>query len=212
MALAVFRDLITSVGPDKHDSSSTFARLIQLTADANTERMSAAHIDETALKALSALPKQFNNKYFYGAWIKQLIGAGEVDGAADVAELMHERGIRLDAKHLNGIVGAWFRNGTKSAQLKAEDFAWAMVHARIALVRKQDYQSQVPSLPSSTHDSAGCGPQPNTRNFRNDHASHIFTKSYGCSGTSDTSLPSSISARCNDRDILAIAPALHDPI
>ena len=153
MALAVFKDLISSLGTEKDDSVSIFARLLHSTSDANTEMVSAAHIDDTALKALSAVPRQFNNKYFYGAWIKQLIGVGEVDGAADVAELMHERGIKLDAKHLNGIVGAWFRNGTKSAQLKAENFAWAMVHARIELARKQDYQSDIAALQSPGNDS-----------------------------------------------------------
>ena len=137
MALAVFKDLMISLTPGADDSVTLFANLVQSTGVSQSS-ISAEHIDQSALKALLAFPKKLNNKYFFGAWIKQLIGKGNVDGAADVVELMYERGVRLDAKHLNGLIGAWLRQGNKAAQQNAERYAWAMVQARIQMVKRRE--------------------------------------------------------------------------
>jgi hypothetical protein len=66
--------------------------------------------------------------------MKKLIGMGEVDSAAKVIELMYERGVRPDSKHLNGILAAWLREGNAIARAKAEQLGWSMVQQRIDLV------------------------------------------------------------------------------
>lgn len=145
MALAIFKDLMLALGPSKYDSMSLFNQLSRPGECAQAKDLSAEKIDQAALQALLAFPKALNNKYFFGAWIKQLIGSGNVDGAADVVELMYERGVPLDAKHLNGVVGAWLREGSKASQKKAEHLAWAMVHRRVQVVqqRRKDIDSSI---------------------------------------------------------------------
>ena len=137
MALAVFKDLMISLTPGTDDSVTLFTNLIQ-SPGVSQNSICAEHIDQSALTALLAFPNRLNNKYFFGAWIKQLIGTGNVDGAANVVELMYERGVRLDAKHLNGLIGAWLRQGNRAAQQNAERYAWAMIQARIQMVRRRE--------------------------------------------------------------------------
>lgn len=96
-----------------------------------------------SLAALLVLPKSYQNKFFYGSWIKKLIGNGEVDAAAAVVELMYERGVKPDARHLNGIIGAWLRDGSPSSKKKAEEMAWAMIQARIGFVQRRSEMASV---------------------------------------------------------------------
>jgi hypothetical protein len=45
--------------------------------------------------------------------------------------------VKPDARHLNGIIGAWLREGSPSSRTKAQEMAWAMVQARIGFVQRR---------------------------------------------------------------------------
>jgi hypothetical protein len=62
---------------------------------------------------------------------------------------MYERGIRPDARHVNGIIGAWLREGSKTSRIKAEQMGWAMVNARIEFVRHRQMGFKGKSLVDS---------------------------------------------------------------
>lgn len=89
-------------------------------------------------RALAKLPSEFNNRHFFGSWTKKLIGAGELDSVKKVFDLMQERGIRPSPIHMNGLIGAWLRNGTEKSQIMAEELAWKMIQARVDFVRERD--------------------------------------------------------------------------
>jgi hypothetical protein len=63
---------------------------------------------------------------------------------------MYERGVKPDARHLNGIIGAWLRDGSPSSRKKAQEMAWAMVHARIGFVQRRAEISTLSSYSGST--------------------------------------------------------------
>jgi hypothetical protein len=106
--------------------------------DLRSFKLTPAETSWTSHEAFTTLPREKQNKYFYGSWIKKLIGDGEVDWAAQVAVLMYQRGIVPDPRHVNGIIGAWLRSGTTLNQRKAEDLAWKMIGARNDFVRARE--------------------------------------------------------------------------
>ncbi|ETN37040.1 uncharacterized protein HMPREF1541_08029 [Cyphellophora europaea CBS 101466] len=132
MALAVFKDMLATRRWKSSESMQLYQKILGK-SDAPTED----NINRIGLTALLALPHAFKNKFFFGAWIKWLLGEGKVDDAGLVVELMQEKGIRPDARHLNGIIGAWFREGTPAARAKGEQMGWGMIHARIRQVQQR---------------------------------------------------------------------------
>jgi hypothetical protein len=78
--------------------------------------------------------------------LKKLIGEDELDAAQRVLELMFERGIPLDARQVNGLIGAWVRKGSGNGMARAEEMAWKMINTRLAAIdaRKTRYQLQEP--------------------------------------------------------------------
>ncbi|KAI4849671.1 hypothetical protein E4T44_02494, partial [Aureobasidium sp. EXF-8845] len=138
-ALAVFRDMMLR-GPDKSVSEDflgasgqneayqqVFERMERLTHGANDPEQ----INALSLKALSALPLPWQNKFFYGSWLKKLIGMGQLEAATKVVELMYERGIEPDAKHVNGLIGGFFRSDVKELEDRGEQMAWKMIERRL---------------------------------------------------------------------------------
>jgi pentatricopeptide repeat protein len=127
MALAVFKDMLAS-----KDTSSESMRIFQsLMGDAEPTEEA---INRIGLTALLSLPRTVNNKFFFGAWVKWLLGANKVNDAGMVVELMQERGVKPDARVLNGMIGAWIRDGSKASVDRAEQMAWGMINARIQKV------------------------------------------------------------------------------
>ena len=144
MALAVFKDMLLDRidARSQHGSLSSFRTLVGQVQKMQSAAITERDVSKISLAALTVLPRFLQNKYFFASWIKNLIGRGEIEAAAQVVELMYERGVRPDAKHLNGIVGAWFRNGRKESVQKAEQMAWAMINARIDFVHSRRQQQQ----------------------------------------------------------------------
>lgn len=131
-ALAVFRDMMLC-GSSSNKTQTFFNTAVSRIEQFASE--SAKEVNEVSLEITKHLPRRFQNKFFYASWLKRLIGMNEVDAAAQVIELMYERGISPDAKHMNGIIGAWLRDGSVSARRQAEDVAWTMIKKRVDFVQ-----------------------------------------------------------------------------
>ncbi|KAI5305273.1 translocation protein S66 [Ascosphaera pollenicola] len=128
-ALAVFKDMMVTHREKEHDSVARYTASVGPWK--KIEDVRASDLTKMSLGALTILPKSLANKFFFASWIKKLIGMGEIDNAAKVIELMFERDIRPDAKHLNGLIGAWLRTPGSKNRLKAESLAWSMVQERV---------------------------------------------------------------------------------
>jgi pentatricopeptide repeat protein len=103
-----------------------------------TNDISAPKYDSLMSRAVGRLPPKFNNKFFFGKWMKKLIGEGELEDAHRVLEVMRSRGLRPDAKHVNGLIGAWLRTNKPSNRQLAEDMAWSMIATRLEFVKNRE--------------------------------------------------------------------------
>ena len=135
LALAVFKDLMLENDP--LESRKFYNSSAGVMTDLQSRSIDMSELNKVSLTALTVLPRRFQNKYFFASWIKKLLGMGETASAASVVELMFERGIKPDAKHLNGIIGAWLRNGSTKDKERAEQMGWAMIQERLAFVYKR---------------------------------------------------------------------------
>lgn len=138
LALAIFKDMFMLRARSPTDSWKIFKSMSKKLG--NSQLTSEDQVSKIGLASLAFLPKTFHNKFFFASWIKWLLGEGQVDEAALVVELMYERGIRPDARHLNGIIAAWLREGSPATAEKAEATAWAMIRARIAMVKSRNHE------------------------------------------------------------------------
>lgn len=147
MALTVFKDMVLDKAAPRYQSYESLASFIRLVAYVGKLQSSAIteqEINRISLTALTVLPRFLQNKFFFAAWLKKLIGLGELDAACKVVELMYERGIKPDAKHVNGIVGAWLREGSEPSRHRAEQMCWAMINARIDFVSARETKNLIP--------------------------------------------------------------------
>ncbi|KAI4247756.1 MAG: hypothetical protein L6R40_001342 [Gallowayella cf. fulva] len=144
MALAVFKDMMLNGRKSQSNSNQLYKTSLTLLETLQSKSASPSELITVSLSALTTLPREYQNKFFYGSWIKKLIGMGETQAAVSVIELMYERGVTPDAKHVNGIIGAWFRSGQPSQKEKAEQLGWAMIQRRLKVVseRRGEERSQ----------------------------------------------------------------------
>ena len=148
LALAVFKDLMLSNKESRFSSIELLRTSLGIVGELHNRSIDSIELRKVSLTALTALPRSYQQKFFYASWMKKLIGMGEVDSAAAILKLMHERKVKPDAKHLNGIIGGWSREGSTESQEKLEQMGWAMVKARLNLVR----QRQGPTSPATARD------------------------------------------------------------
>ena len=151
LALAVFKDMMLTGKQTDQGSIELYRNAASLIGKSQSTAITPEDLNKISLAGLIALPKRFQNKFFYGKWLKKLLGMGEADAAATVIELMYERGVRPDTKHLNGIVGAWLRTGNDRDRETAEKMAWAMIHERLDLVNRRGHHDafNTPDMPSA---------------------------------------------------------------
>ena len=112
------------------------------------------------LKGKTKLPAQVANRFFFGKWLKRLIGAQDLDGAYKVVCYMEQRGILAAAIQLNGLLAAWMRTRTADNVEKAEKLGWAMVRSRLMFVdlrRRQEAMAQWPIQLRAVGETAGSG-------------------------------------------------------
>ncbi|MCJ1481010.1 hypothetical protein MMC06_001166 [Schaereria dolodes] len=137
IALAVFKDLMLSGQESCYESRELYKTSLGVVGILQSKSINMAELTEVSMTALTVLPRRFQNKFFYGSWMKKLLGMGEINAAALVVELMYERGVKPDSKHLNGIIGAWLRSGGMQNKTKALQMGWAMIQERVNFVRKR---------------------------------------------------------------------------
>lgn len=149
LALAVFKDLMLTGEQTDQGSIELYEKAASLIGKSQSSAITPEDLNKISLTGLIALPRRFQNKFFYASWLKKLLGMGEVDAAATVIELMYERGVRPDSKHLNGIIGAWLRTGSRRDSETAEKMAWSMIHERLDLVNRRGHcdASETPDMP-----------------------------------------------------------------
>ncbi|OXV09325.1 hypothetical protein Egran_02915 [Elaphomyces granulatus] len=147
LAVAVFKDMMVTGKDPRDDSTSLYRAALGLAGNLQASSISEHEVNKVSLSALTILPRRFQNKFFYASWMKKLIGMGEVDSAALLAELMYERGVRPDAIHLNGMIAAWIRRGDAKSRDTAERLAWAMVQQRIDIIRTRGSPQQASEAP-----------------------------------------------------------------
>lgn len=158
IALAVFKDMMLTGQSTDEGSLELYKKSLSIMGRAQSSAVIVEDLNRISLTGLIALPRKFQNKFFYGSWLKKLIGMGNTDAAAQVIELMYERGVKPDSKHLNGIVGAWFREGSMSERDRAETMAWAMIHERLDFVSARQ-RGQTPRSSRPRTDSGLTVPQ-----------------------------------------------------
>lgn len=147
LAIAVFKDMMVTGKDPADDSTALYKSAVGFAGNLHASSISERQVNRVSLSTLTLIPRRFQNRFFYASWMKKLIGMGEVDSAASVIELMYERGVKPDSKHLNGLMAAWLREGSPSARTKAESLAWAMIQQRIDLVwDREKIPGQAPRL------------------------------------------------------------------
>ncbi|KFY01514.1 hypothetical protein V490_00871 [Pseudogymnoascus sp. VKM F-3557] len=141
LALAVFRDMMLTndQAAKNYDSLVLYPRFVGLkgTRPLESFQLGPEETSWTRSNPLTILPPKFRNKFFFGSWIKKLVGDDEIEWASQVVDLMSQRDIRPDATYLNGIIGAWFRSGSAENEKKGTTMAWKMIAARLEFVRNR---------------------------------------------------------------------------
>lgn len=138
LALAVFRDMMLQGSENirrgffnqkKQEEmyKAVFNRIHVLRSSSSN----VTEVNNVSLAAMSALPHQWQNKYFYGSWMKKMIGLGQLDAASKIVELMYERGVAPDTKHINGLLGAFLRSDDPTLQERGLSLGWSMIQQRL---------------------------------------------------------------------------------
>lgn len=138
LALGVFKDMMLTGDQSLADRDSVAPYRDGVRSAAPLSIVAVTERDWQGPELLASLPARFNNKFFFGKWIKKLIGEGELDLAKKVFDLMQDRGIVPSPIHLNGLIGAWFRDGRESYNQLAEETAWKMIRSRTEFVLDRD--------------------------------------------------------------------------
>ncbi|KAG8623286.1 hypothetical protein KVT40_008262 [Elsinoe batatas] len=141
LALAVFRDMMLqgtkavekqriTVEEEKKMKEGVMRRLDAL----HGQSITSQEINDVSLRALADLPTRWQNKFFFGSWIKKLIGMSDLTGAMKVVELMYQRGLTPDATHVNGIIGGLMRSKDAEYERRGQAIGWAMIYRRVAYI------------------------------------------------------------------------------
>ncbi|KAF2146843.1 uncharacterized protein K452DRAFT_283047 [Aplosporella prunicola CBS 121167] len=154
-ALAVFKEMmLLGQKPGGEDAGKFKSQILSGFDSLPAVCRNASEVNETFLHAVTALPREWQNKFFFGKWLKRLIGMGELESAAQVIEFMFESGIKPDARHLNGLMGAWFRSGITQNIEKAESLGLQMVRGRMNLVRERSANETNRRRPAKSNEAS----------------------------------------------------------
>ncbi|KAL2854312.1 hypothetical protein BJY01DRAFT_205907 [Aspergillus pseudoustus] len=150
LAIAAFKDMMVTGQDPANDSTALYKAALGLVGNLQASSISEQQVNKVSLSTLTVLPRRFQNRFFYASWMKKLIGMGEVDSAAMVIELMYERGVKPDPKHLNGLIAGWLRVGDAPAREKAESLGWAMINQRIDRISRGECKDRPVPVSSET--------------------------------------------------------------
>ncbi|KAI1162391.1 hypothetical protein F5B18DRAFT_624157 [Nemania serpens] len=163
----LYRDLRASLGDsmtiEDYDTIISF-----FLASGNTEYALFIFVDmmksgSVDLVGVEQYPPSIANPFFFGKWLKRLIGTGNLEGAFNVLHLMKSHKITPPAIQVNGLIGAWLRSGAADNDQKAEDVAWAMINARIQFVELRRRKLSVPGV--NLYQSGDGWPRANLETF-----------------------------------------------
>ncbi|KAI1345142.1 hypothetical protein F5Y15DRAFT_364962 [Xylariaceae sp. FL0016] len=87
-----------------------------------------------------------SNPFFFGKWMKMLIGKGDLDGAHQVLLFMRTKGVTCLPIHVNSLIGSWLRSERVENIGKAEAVAWDMINTRIQFVEMRERRSRTPGM------------------------------------------------------------------
>ncbi|KAI0418009.1 hypothetical protein F5X98DRAFT_338657 [Xylaria grammica] len=134
----LYRDLRASLGDSMtiEDYDNIISYFL---ASGNTEYALFIFVDMMKPGSIDLLgaqqyPPRVANSFFFGKWLKRLIGAGDLEGAFNVIRFMKSRGITPQTIQANGLIGACLRSGAADNTEKAEEVAWMMINSRIQFV------------------------------------------------------------------------------
>jgi hypothetical protein len=94
-----------------------------------------------ALSAISVLPQAYHN-YIFRRWMMQAVTKKSPESAAQILELMFERGVNPGPLHFNLAIGALLRSGTETNSEKAALMGWRMVEEALRTTTPQNTQFQ----------------------------------------------------------------------
>ena len=137
LALAVFKDMILCGTGSPFDSGDLIHQSRRLYGKLQKSSNGLADLTSVSLTAIASMPRHLENRYLYASWMKRLIGMGNTQAATQVLQLMFERGFRPDAKHVNGIMGAWLRGEDTYLRDLAIQVGWTMVKERLKFVAQR---------------------------------------------------------------------------
>ncbi|KAI0972552.1 hypothetical protein F4678DRAFT_428490 [Xylaria arbuscula] len=146
----LYRDLRASLGKamtiEDYDTIVSY-----FLASGNTEYALYVFVDMMKSGSIDLVgarqyPPTIANPFFFGKWLKRLIGGGDLEGALNVIRFMGSQGIPPRTIHVNGLIGAWLRSGAADDAQKAEDVAWEMINTRIQFVELRRRQSNSPNV------------------------------------------------------------------
>lgn len=109
------------------------------------DMMSAGSI---SVKGTGRLPSTVANPFFFGKWVKRLIGLGEVEHAYKVFILMKNKGVVPRPMQVNGLLGAWLRSDSGGFMSQADAVAWEMINSRVQFVQRR---KQAANFSSNIH-------------------------------------------------------------
>ena len=142
LALGAFKDMMLTgrTSATLQNSPAQYTKVVGVD-QLNSVSIEKRELDWENSRTLANLPSQFNNRFFFGSWIKKLIGEGKLDAAKQVFDLMQDRRVKPDSKHMNGLIGAWLRQRDEESRILAEDMAWKMIRARLDFVESRNSAS-----------------------------------------------------------------------
>jgi len=147
LALAVFRDMmvqgsdavqVNAVQRGSPEETALWESIMERVEGLQKLSLHVRDVNRISLHAMLSLPQEWQNKFFFASWLKKLLGDGNVFYAEKVVELMYERHIRPDAKHMNGLLGAYLRSGDAVLEERGEKLGWSMIQKRLEMVAERD--------------------------------------------------------------------------
>ncbi|KAI6716842.1 hypothetical protein JHW43_000575 [Diplocarpon mali] len=140
LALGAFKDMMLTGQPtmSEEDSTTLYKNATNNLSDLSSLTITDAELNWASLSTLVKLPAKFKNKFFFGKWIKRLIGDKRLKEAFQVVQLMSVHGITTSPIQLNGLIGALLRQNTTPSAILAEDMAWKMIQKRHEFVQQRD--------------------------------------------------------------------------
>ncbi|KAF4490906.1 hypothetical protein CGGC5_v000736 [Colletotrichum fructicola Nara gc5] len=132
------RDLLgPSMGLEDYDLVISFFLTTNQTVQALQVFVDMMFSGTVDVRNQDVLPSKIGNKFFFGKWLKRLIGAGDLDGAYSVFQFMQSKGIEAASIQINGLIGAWQRSGGADNLQLADSLAWSMIQSRIEFVKNR---------------------------------------------------------------------------